>query len=133
MDDDPNTDLPKGIIEITFVKPAKLFIDGRSHGEGANETKTYEVAVGTHELHAESAWCGSQKQEVVAGEGETVSLTVDSFSGEGVLRAAMMLLVMLFMMTKTVIFLFLAGLVLVRPFYYVTIGSDRYLRFAVSS
>ena len=129
MSDDTATAPPTGTIEVTFAKAAELFIDGKSYGKSAGETKTFEVPAGTRELHAKAAWCGSQKREVVVSEGEHVSLTLDSFSGESVYRAVMFVFVGLFMMTKTVVFLVLAGLALVVPIYYVTIGSGRYLKF----
>ncbi|PID67792.1 MAG: hypothetical protein CR968_04930 [Flavobacteriia bacterium] len=114
-------------IRIISHKPAKLYIDGKEVGAIKKETKEYEVAEGTHEVHAKSGWCGSPVVKVDLDENKDVTLTLSSFPYEDAIRVVMFLFIILFMFTKSIIFLILAGLVILYPLYYITLGCNNYL------
>ncbi|PID27050.1 MAG: hypothetical protein CR982_06990 [Candidatus Cloacimonadota bacterium] len=116
-----------GKIKIVSNKPAKVYIDEKALGEIKKETKEYELEKGKHEVYAKSAWCGSKKIKVDLEDDEVVTLNLNSFKYEDLIKGVFMLFVMLFMFTKVILFLAVAGVILLYPLYYITIGSSRYL------
>lgn len=116
-----------GKIKIESATGAKIYIDGKDSGTIRKEHKTFEVANGTHEIYAKSAWCGSQKINIISTEDKTVLLKLSSFKNEGIVKAIFMALAGLLLFTKNLIFGILAGIVFLYPLYYLTIGKDKYL------
>jgi len=120
-----------GKIRIISNKPAKIFIDDKDLGVIKKETKEYELENGEHTIHAKASWCGSKKTTINVTDAETLEFTLDSFKYEGLTRAIMMLFVLLFMFTKVLVFIIIAGLIFLYPLYYISIGSDQYLELKI--
>ncbi len=116
-----------GKIKIKSSTVAKIIIDKKGYGTIKNENKEYEIENGQHEIYAKSAWCGSQKITVNITDDKIITLTLNSFKNEGIVKAVFMLLAGLLIFTKNVIFGIIAGVVFLYPLYYVTIGKDKYL------
>ena len=114
-------------IEIISSKPAKIYINDEDHGLVSVETKEYELEAGEYEIYAKSAWCGSQKTKVNLSANEVIAFTLNSFQHENLIRVVFMIFVMLFMATKSFVFVIIGGLVFLYPLYFISVGSDKYL------
>ncbi|WP_158977885.1 hypothetical protein [Cellulophaga sp. L1A9] len=106
---------------------AKIHIDGQEVGIIKKETKEYEVATGSHTVLAKAAWCGSQTLELNISDDQELVLELNSFKYESIFKVVMFGLVLIFFLTKSMVFLILAIIVLIYPMYYVTFGKDSYL------
>ncbi len=117
-----------GKIEIISNKLAKIYIDGKDFGVIKKETKEYELEKEEHEIYAKSAWCRSQKVKIFLEENEKTIFTLDGFKYEDLTRVIIILFVMFFKFTQSIIFLIISGILLLYPLYYITIGSNKYLQ-----
>ncbi len=116
-----------GKIIIESATAAKIYINNKQEGTVNKQIKAYELEDGQYEVYAKANWCGSQKVNVNLTNNQEVTLTLNSFKYEAVIKAIFMLLSGLLIFTKNLIFAVLAGLVFLYPLYYITIGKDNYL------
>ncbi len=116
-----------GKIKIESSTGAKIYINEKDYGAINREIKEYEVENGQHEIYAKTAWCGSQKIKLNITDNEIVVLTLNSFKYEAIVKAVFMVLAGLLVVTKSLIFATIAGLVFLYPLYYLTLGKDKYL------
>lgn len=116
-----------GKIKIESTVGAKIYANEKELGLIKKENKEYVVENGRYEIYAKASWCGSQKININVTDDKTITLTLNSFKYEGIIRTIMMLLVALFMFSKSLIFLILAGIIILYPLYYISFGKDNYL------
>jgi hypothetical protein len=116
-----------GRIKIESTVGAKIYANEKELGLIKKEDKEYELDNGKYEVYAKASWCGSQKININVTDNKIVTLTLNSFKYEGIIRAVMMLLVALFMFSKNLIFLIFAGIIILYPLYYISFGKDNYL------
>lgn len=117
-----------GIVKIISNKPAKIYINETNLGLIKKESKEYELENGKHLIYAKASWCGSEKITIDVTDDEIIELTLNSFKYEDLTRIIMMFFVSLFIFTKILIFIIIAGLILLYPLYYITFGSNEYLK-----
>ena len=117
-----------GKIKIESTVGAKIYANEKELGLIKKEDKEYELDNGKYEVYAKASWCGSQKININVTDDKIVTLTLNSFKYEGIIRAVMMLLVALFMFSKNLIFLIFAGTIILYPLYYISFGKDNYLK-----
>lgn len=116
-----------GKIKIESTVGAKIYANEKELGLIKKEDKEYELDNGKYEVYAKASWCGSQKININVTDDKIVTLTLNSFKYEGIIRAVMMLLVALFMFSKNLIFLIFTGIIILYPLYYISFGKDNYL------
>ena len=116
-----------GKIKIESTVGAKIYANEKELGLIKREDKEYELENGKYEICAKASWCGSQKININVTDDQTVTLTLNSFKYEGIIRAVMMVFIALFMLSKSLIFLILAGIIILYPLYYISFGKDNYL------
>ncbi|REH52500.1 hypothetical protein C7448_103235 [Tenacibaculum gallaicum] len=116
-----------GKIKIESTVGAKIYVNEKELGLIKREDKEYELDNGEYEIYAKASWCGSQKININVTNDKTVTLTLNSFKYEGIIKAIMMVFVALFMFSKSLIFLILAGIIILYPLYYISFGKDNYL------
>ncbi|MDE1207408.1 hypothetical protein [Tenacibaculum larymnensis] len=116
-----------GKIKIESTVGAKIYANEKELGLIKREDREYELENGEYEVYAKASWCSSQKININVTDDQTVTLTLNSFKYEGIIRAVMMVFVALFMFSKSLIFLILAGIIILYPLYYISFGKDNYL------
>ncbi|MBL3657213.1 hypothetical protein [Fulvivirga sediminis] len=117
-----------GKIKIVSNYAAKVYIDEKNVGIIKKETKEYELEPGQHIIYARTAWCRSEKLTINITSDEICEFTLASFKYENVAKAVIMMLAALFMLTKSFIFLVIAGFCFLYPLYFVSIGYNQYLQ-----
>ena len=114
------------------TKDFKIFIDGQQVGTIANgETKNFPSTVGKHIVTAKIDWCRSPDISIDVEENQTGNLKVGGFkNGQLLMPIGLGLIVLHSILSKFADFdytIFLIVPLFILLFYYLTIGSEKYL------
>lgn len=115
------------------VRSMGIFIDGKRLGKLSNdEIQEFEIEAGSHEIHAEIDWCGSQKMKVDLKEGEAITLELAGSIWLRYLPQIALVIIVGYFLAASGNFEFIHVLWLIMPLmfvqlYFLTFAKDKYL------
>ena len=114
------------------TKDYKIFIDGQQVGTIANgEAKDFTTTVGQHTVTAKIDWCSSPDISIDIKDNQTKNLKVGGFKNGQILMPIAIGLIVLHSILKKFAeinyIIYLIAPLFILLFYYLTIGSKKYL------
>ncbi|QXP65750.1 hypothetical protein [Polaribacter sp. AHE13PA] len=111
-----------------------IYIDNKKIGTISNgETKEFNIDSGKHKINGKIDWCRSPIMEFEITENESKIIEIGGFKNSKIIMPLGIVIMSLFFLIKYLLkiesnFLILfAGIGFLFPFYYMTIGKNKYL------